>query len=76
MISLKSPMSALIKTSSLNVLLTALSCPFYKGLKRVKEETEKADLKLSIKKSKIMAFGPISSRQIEEGKVEAVNDFI
>ena len=69
-------MSALIKTSSLNVLLTALSCPFYKGLKRVKEETEKADLKLSIKKSKIMAFGPISSRQIEEGKVEAVNDFI
>ena len=76
MISLKSPMSALIKTSSLNVLLTALSCPFYKGLKRVKEETEKADLKLSIKKSKIMAFGPISSRQTEEGKVEAVNDFI
>ena len=76
MISLKSPMSALIKTSSLNVLLTALSCPFYKGLKRVKEETEKADLKLSIKKSKIMAFGPISSRQIEEGKVQAVNDFI
>ena len=69
-------MSALIKTSSLNVLLTALSCPFYKGLKRVKEETEKADLKLSIKKSKIMAFGPISSRQIEEGKVQAVNDFI
>ena len=76
MISLKSPTSALIKTSSLNVYLTTLSCPFYNGLMRVKEESEKADLKLNINKTKIMTFGPITSRRIEEGKVQAVNDFI
>ena len=45
-------------------------------LMRVKEESEKVDLKLSIKKTKIMASGPITSRQIEEEKVEAVTDFI
>ena len=42
----------------------------------VKEESEKADLKLNINKTKIMTFGPITSRRIEEGKVQAVNDFI
>ena len=45
-------------------------------LMRVKEESEKVDLKLSIKKTKIMASGTITSRQIEEEKVEAVTDFI
>ena len=45
-------------------------------LMRVKEESEKVDLKLSIKKTKIIASGPITSRQIEEEKVEAVTDFI
>ena len=42
----------------------------------VKEESEKAALKLNIQKSKIMACGPITSWQIEEEKVEAVTDFI
>ena len=45
-------------------------------LKRVKKESEKAGLKLSIQQTKIMASGPITSWQIEEEKVEAVADFI
>ena len=44
-------------------------------LMKVKEESEKADLKLSIQKTKIMASGPITLWQIEGGKVEAVTDF-
>ena len=43
---------------------------------RVKKENEKADLKLSIQKTKIMASGLITSWQIEGEKVEAVTDFI
>ena len=43
---------------------------------RVKEESEKADLKLNIKKSKIMASVPITSWQIEGETVEAVTDFL
>ena len=39
-------------------------------LMRVKEESERASLKLNIKKSKIMASGPITSWQIDGGKVE------
>ena len=42
----------------------------------MKEESEKADLKLNIQKTKIMASGPITSWQIEAEKVEAVTDFI
>ena len=45
-------------------------------LMRVKEENEKAGLKCNIKKTKIMASGPITSWQIEREKVEAVTDFI
>ena len=45
-------------------------------LMRMKEESEKAGLKLSIQKTKIIAYGPITSWQIEEEKVEAVTDFI
>jgi len=41
-----------------------------------KEVSEKAVLKLNIHKTKIMASGLITSRQIEEGKVEAVTDFL
>ena len=41
---------------------------------RVKEENEKARLKLSIQKTKIRASGPITSWQIDEEKVEAVTD--
>ena len=45
-------------------------------LMRVKEESEKAGLKLNSQKTKIMASGPITSWQIERKKVEAVTDFI
>ena len=44
-------------------------------LMRVKEESEKAGLKLSTQKTKIMASGPITSRQIDGEKVETVIDF-
>ena len=47
-----------------------------KSLLTVKEECEKAGLKLSIQKCKIMASGPITSWQIEGEKVKAVTDFI
>ena len=47
-----------------------------KRLLMVKEECEKAGLKLSIQKCKIMASGPITSWQIEGEKVEAVTDFL
>ena len=43
---------------------------------RVKEESEKAGLKISIKKPKIRASGPITSWHKEGEKVEAVTDFI
>ena len=43
---------------------------------RVKEESEKSDLKLNIQKTKIMASSPITSWQIEGKKVETVTDFI
>ena len=47
-----------------------------KSLLKVKEESEKAGLKLSIQKNKIMPSGHITSRQIEGEKVEIVTDFI
>ena len=43
---------------------------------RVKEESEKAGLKINIQKTKIMASGPIISWQIDGGKMERVTDFI
>ena len=43
---------------------------------RVKEESEKAGLKLNIQRTKIMASGPTTSWQIEGEKMEAVADFI
>ena len=43
---------------------------------RVKEDSVKAGLKLNIQKTKIMASDPITSWQIEGGKVETVTDFI
>ena len=45
-------------------------------LMKVKEESEKAGLKLSIQKTTIMSSSPITSWQIEGGKVETVTDFI
>ena len=45
-------------------------------LMKVKEESEKADLKLNIQKTKIMASGPITSWEIYGETVETVTDFI
>ena len=45
-------------------------------LMKVKEDSEKAGLKLNIQKTKIMASGLISSWQIDGEKVEAVTDFL
>ena len=45
-------------------------------LMKVKEESEKVGLKLKIQKTKIMAFGPITSWQIDGEMVETVADFI
>ena len=43
---------------------------------KVKEESEKAGLKLNIQKTKIMASGPITSWQIDGETMETVTDFI
>ena len=43
---------------------------------KVKEESEQAGLKLNIQKTKIMASGPIISRQIDGETMERVTDFI
>ena len=45
-------------------------------LKRVKEDREKARLKLNIQKTKIMAYGSITSWQIDGETMETVTDFI
>ena len=42
----------------------------------MKEESKKADLKLKIQKTNIMTSGPITSWEIERGKMEAVTDFL
>ena len=59
---------------------TTLIAESKEGLKsllmRVKEESESACLRLNIKKSKIMASGPITAMQIEGEKVEVVTDFL
>ena len=45
-------------------------------LMKVKEESEKTGLKLSIQKTKIIACGPITSWQIDGERMEAMTDFI
>ena len=45
-------------------------------LMKVKEESEKVDLKLNIQKTKIMASGPITSMEIDGKTVETVSDFL
>ena len=45
-------------------------------LMKEKEESQKVDLKLNIQKTKIMAFGPITSWEIDGETVETVSDFI
>ena len=51
-------------------------CPYLRLLVKVKEESEKVVLKLNIQKMKIMASGPITSREIDGKTVETVSDFI
>ena len=59
------------------VILVAESKEELKSLlMKVKEESEKAGLKLSIHEMKIMASGPITSRQINDETMEIVTDFI
>ena len=43
---------------------------------KVKEESEKVGLKLNIQKTKTMAYGPITSWEIDEETMETVSDFI
>ena len=43
---------------------------------KVKEKSEKVDLKLNIQKTKVMASGPITSQQIDGETMETVTDFI
>ena len=45
-------------------------------LMKMKEESEKVGIKLNIQKSKILASGPITSRQIDGETMETVTDFI
>ena len=60
-----------------DITLTAESKEELKSLlMKVKEESEKAGLKLNIQKMKIMAPGPITSQQIDGETMETVTDFI
>ena len=59
-----------------DTILMAESEEELKSLLKVKEESEKAGLKLNIQKTKIMASGPITSWGIDGETVETVSDFI
>ena len=59
-----------------DITLTAEIKEGLKSLLKVKEESEKAGLKLNIQKTKIMASGPITSWQIDGEAMETVRDFI
>ena len=67
---------ARIKTEKSVVSDMAESEEELKSLLKVKEESEKAGLKLNIQKTKITASSPITSWQIDGRKVEAVTNFI
>ena len=58
------------------ILMTESEEKIKSPLMKVKEESEKAGLKLNIQKTKIMASDSITSWQIGGGKVETVSDFI
>ena len=58
-----------------DITLMAESEELKNPLKKVKEESEKTGLKLSIQKTKIMASGPITSWKIDGETSEAVRDF-
>ena len=57
-------------------LMAASEEELHSLLMKVKQVSEKADLKLSIQKTKIMASGPITSWQTDEETVETVSDFV
>ena len=59
-----------------DITLMAESEELKSFLRKMKEESEKFDLKLNIQKTKIMAFGPITSWRIDGETVETVSDFI
>ena len=59
-----------------DTILMAESKELKSLLMKVKEESEKVGVKLNIQKTKIMASGPITSRQIDGETVETVADFI
>ena len=59
-----------------DTILMAKSVELKSLLMKVKEESEKVGLKLNIKKTKIMASGPITSWEIDGETVETVADFI
>ena len=65
-----------LKYSEDTTLMAEIKKELKSLLMMVKEESEKAGLKLNIQKIKIMASGPITSWQIYGGKVETVTDFI
>ena len=55
---------------------TGVGCHFLLQCMKVKQESEKVDLKLNIQKTKIMASGPITSWRIGGETMETVTDFI
>ena len=59
-----------------NTILMAGSKELKSPLMKVKEESENAGLKLNIQKTKIVACGPITSRQVDAETMETVTDFI
>ena len=67
-------------TSDMQIYNTALMAESEEELNsllmKVKEESEKVGLKLNIQKTKIMASGPITSRQIDGETMETVTNFI
>ena len=75
--SMKIPWKTRNKTTIWSSTLIAESEKELKSLlMKVKEESEKADLKLNIQKIKIMASNPITSWQIDGETMETVTDFI
>ena len=58
-----------------DTVLLAESKEELRSLLKVKEGSEKADLKLNIQKTKILASGPITSWQIDREEVETVTDY-
>ena len=65
-----------VSITSDDTILMAESEELKSLLMKVKEESEKVGLKLNIQKTEIISSGPITSWQINGGKVEAVTDFV